>query len=264
MLLAALGAFLVVRNGAEVGGSARWFGDVLLLLGGLMWAGYNVLGKYASRGQDAVNLTYHQTVAGAAGFLLASLLEIGEWRMPDASASAMLTYLAVACSVGGFLLYNYGLRRMTSSVAVNILNLVPVDASYRESQLIWSRGRSITGPDLDGWQIAKSRTVIIRDTCCGRLMAPGIGYSNTSRPGQTPTGTSTGTSTSTPPRCVHTSMPPEPRRRRRPHRRPPQKGLQEEQFTCALNCAACWRRRCGRRRTRPFPRRADLQTPPRR
>ncbi|MFI6493278.1 DMT family transporter [Streptomyces sp. NPDC050564] len=126
VLLATGGSFLVVRNGAQVGGGARWFGDVLLLLGGLVWAGYNVLGKYAGRGQDAVNLTYYQTVAGAAGFLLASLLEIGDWRVPDVTASALLAYLAVACSVGGFLLYNYGLRRMTSSVAVNILNLVPV------------------------------------------------------------------------------------------------------------------------------------------
>ncbi|MGW0332676.1 DMT family transporter [Streptomyces sp. NPDC003011] len=126
VLLAAGGAFLVVRNGAEVGGGARWFGDVLLLLGGLVWAGYNVLGTYAGRGQDAVSLTYHQTVAGAVGFLLASLLEAGDWRVPDATASALLAYLAVACSVGGFLLYNYGLRRMPSSVAVSILNLVPV------------------------------------------------------------------------------------------------------------------------------------------
>ncbi|WP_433712923.1 DMT family transporter [Nocardia sp. CA-084685] len=126
VLLAAAGAFLVVRNGAEVGGSARWFGDVLLLLGGLVWAGYNVLGKYAGRDQDAVNLTYYQTMAGATGFLLASLLEIRDWRVPDTTASALLAYLAVACSIGGFLLYNYGLRRMTSSVAVNILNLVPV------------------------------------------------------------------------------------------------------------------------------------------
>lgn len=38
----------------------------------------------------------------------------------------LLGYLAAACSVGGFLFYNYGLRRMTSSAAVNILNLVPV------------------------------------------------------------------------------------------------------------------------------------------
>ncbi|MFD3661927.1 DMT family transporter [Streptomyces sp. NPDC058659] len=126
VLLAAVGAFLVVRNGAQVGGGARWTGDVLLLLGGLAWAGYNVLGKRASAGQSALSVTYHQTLAGAAGFLLASLLEAGDWRMPDATASALLLYLAVACSVGGFLLYNHGLRRMASSVAVNILNLVPV------------------------------------------------------------------------------------------------------------------------------------------
>ncbi|MFG2142147.1 DMT family transporter [Streptomyces sp. NPDC048650] len=126
VLLAATGAFLVVRNGAEVGGSSRWLGDVLLLLGGLAWAGYNVLGKRASAGQDAASVTYYQTLAGAAGFVLASLLEAGDWQIPGATASILLAYLAVACSVGGFLLYNYGLRRMASSVAVNILNLVPV------------------------------------------------------------------------------------------------------------------------------------------
>ncbi|MEU8705262.1 DMT family transporter [Streptomyces sp. NPDC048565] len=126
VLLATVGAFLVVRNGAEVGGNARWTGDVLLLLGGLAWAGYNVLGKRASAGRSAVSVTYYQTLAGAAGFLLASLLEAGDWRMPGAASASLLVYLAVACSVGGFLLYNYGLRRMASSVAVNILNLVPV------------------------------------------------------------------------------------------------------------------------------------------
>ncbi|MET9594360.1 DMT family transporter [Streptomyces sp. NPDC006516] len=126
VLLATLGAFLVVRNGAQVGGSSRWLGDILLLLGGVAWAGYNVLGKRASAGQDAMGVTYYQTLAGAAGFLLASLLEAGDLRLPDATASALLVHLAVACSVGGFLLYNYGLRRMESSVAVNILNLVPV------------------------------------------------------------------------------------------------------------------------------------------
>ncbi|MEE1938775.1 DMT family transporter [Streptomyces sp. TRM 70361] len=126
VLLATVGAFLVVRNGAQVGGSSRWAGDILLLLGGLTWAGYNVLGKRASTGQNAMSVTYYQTLAGAAGFLLASLVEAGDWRMPGLTASSLLVYLAVACSVGGFLLYNYGLRRMASSVAVNILNLVPV------------------------------------------------------------------------------------------------------------------------------------------
>lgn len=126
VLLAAVGAFLIVRNGADVGGSSRWLGDVLLLFGGLAWAGFNVLGKRASAGQNAMTATYYQTLAGAAGFLLASLLEAGDWRMPGVTSASLLVYLAVACSVGGFLFYNYGLRRMPSSVAVNILNLVPV------------------------------------------------------------------------------------------------------------------------------------------
>lgn len=125
VLLATLGAALVVRNGAQVGGSSRWIGDLLLLVGGLVWAGYNVLGSYAGKGQDALGLTFHQTVAGAGGFLLASLLEVRDFRLPGSSASVLLAYLAVACSVGAFLLYNHGLRHMTSSVAVNILNLVP-------------------------------------------------------------------------------------------------------------------------------------------
>ncbi len=126
VLLAALGAALVVRNGADVGGDSRWLGDILLLLGGLVWAGYNVLTKLSSTGQDALGMTYYQTLAGAGGFLLASLLEVRDWHVPTVTSSALLAYLAVACSVGGFLLYNYGLRSMKSSVAVNILNLVPV------------------------------------------------------------------------------------------------------------------------------------------
>jgi drug/metabolite transporter (DMT)-like permease len=126
VLLAAVGCFLIVRNGAEVGGSQRWLGDILLLLGGLAWAGYNVLGKRSSAGQNTIGVTYYQTVAGAGGFLVASLLKAGDWRVPGVATSSLLVYLAVACSVGGFLLYNYGLHRMASAVAVNILNLVPV------------------------------------------------------------------------------------------------------------------------------------------
>ncbi|MFD0394381.1 DMT family transporter [Streptomyces nogalater] len=147
VLLATVGAFLVVRNGAQVGGNARWAGDILLLLGGVAWAGYNVLGKRASAYQNAVGVTYYQTLAGAAGFLLASLLEAGDWRMPGVTASSLLVYLAVACSVGGFLLYNYGLRRMASSVAVNILNLVPV---FGVLGAVVINGESIRLPQVAG------------------------------------------------------------------------------------------------------------------
>lgn len=126
VLIAATGAALVVGNGSEVGGTSRWAGDVLLLVAGLAWAGYNILCKRMGPGQDAVTMTYHQTVAGAAGFLAASLIEIPRWRVPSLPDALLLLYLAAACSVGAFLLYNHGLQRMASSAAVNILNLVPV------------------------------------------------------------------------------------------------------------------------------------------
>ncbi|GAA3749816.1 DMT family transporter [Salinactinospora qingdaonensis] len=123
--MAMAGVYLVVRNGADVGGDQRWAGDMLLLLGGVVWAVYNIVAKRSGSGQDPLSSTYHQMTAGAAGFVLASLLEVSEWSVPSLASSAMLVYLAVGCSIGGFLLYNYGLKALKPSVAVNILNLVP-------------------------------------------------------------------------------------------------------------------------------------------
>ena len=37
-----------------------------------------------------------------------------------------IAFLAALCSVAAFLLYNHGLRRLEASVAVNLLNIVPV------------------------------------------------------------------------------------------------------------------------------------------
>jgi drug/metabolite transporter (DMT)-like permease len=126
VLLAGIGAILVVRNGAEAGGTARWAGDMLLLLGGLAWGCYSVLGKRIGDGENALDLTFRQTCAGAAGFVVIALPALPGQRMPSGTDVLLLVYLALACSVGGFLLYNHGLRQMPSSVAVNILNLVPV------------------------------------------------------------------------------------------------------------------------------------------
>ena len=126
VLVAGVGAVLVVRSGAEAGGTARWIGDVLLLLGGLTWGCYSVLGKHLGDGENALVLTFRQTCAGAIGFVVLALPALPGQRVPSGSDAALLVYLALACSVGGFLLYNHGLRHVPSSVAVNILNLVPV------------------------------------------------------------------------------------------------------------------------------------------
>nr|WP_241396490.1 EamA family transporter [Clostridium beijerinckii] len=41
------------------------------------------------------------------------------------SASALI-YLSVGCSIVAFLLYNLGLRKLSASISVSLMNLVPV------------------------------------------------------------------------------------------------------------------------------------------
>jgi drug/metabolite transporter (DMT)-like permease len=126
MALAVAGVWLIVRQSASSGGSHRLLGDIILLVAGIAWAAYNVVARRTSPGHSPLTSTYYQTVAGALGFVLLSTLEFGEWRMPTASDIGMLAFLAGMCSVAAFFLYNYGLRDVTSSTAVNVLNLVPV------------------------------------------------------------------------------------------------------------------------------------------
>ncbi|WP_234348024.1 DMT family transporter [Streptomyces specialis] len=126
MLLAIVGVWLIVQQGADESGGNRLWGDVILILGGVVWAVYNLVARRDGSGCSPLVVTYYQTLAGAAGFLLLSLTEYERWETPPADDLLRVAYLAGFCSVAAFLAYNYGLRRVSSSVAVNLLNLVPV------------------------------------------------------------------------------------------------------------------------------------------
>ncbi|MFT7871051.1 MULTISPECIES: DMT family transporter [Amycolatopsis] len=122
MLVAIAGVSLVVRaNGAH----SLW-GDVFLIAGGVAWAGYNVLARRDGSGASPIVATYYQTLAGAGGFALLSLSEVDRWSVPGGADWLRIGFLAGACSVAAFLLYNHGLRRLDASAAVNLLNIVPV------------------------------------------------------------------------------------------------------------------------------------------
>ncbi|MEU6816838.1 DMT family transporter [Streptomyces sp. NPDC046860] len=126
MVLAVGGVWLIVRQSASDGGTHRLLGDIVLLVAGIAWAAYNVVARRTSAGYSPLTITYYQTVAGALGFVLVSPLEYRDWEMPTAADAGLLAFLAVMCSIAAFVLYNYGLREVTSSTAVNVLNLVPV------------------------------------------------------------------------------------------------------------------------------------------
>lgn len=125
----AVGGVVVVAGGGSAGGSHRLLGDVLLCLGGLVWTGFNLVGQRTQGGVSALTATYYQTLVGAGGFVLLSLFEAGRWQWPSAGDWLLVAYLTGVCSIGGFLCYNLGLRRVTSSTAVTILNLIPVFGS---------------------------------------------------------------------------------------------------------------------------------------
>ncbi|WP_225849104.1 DMT family transporter [Streptomyces sp. HPF1205] len=125
----AVGGVVVVAHGSSSGNGHRLLGDVLLSLGGVVWTAYNLVGERTQGGVSALTATYYQTLAGAAGFLVLSLGEAGRWRAPAAGDWLLVAYLAGVCSIGGFLCYNLGLRRVSSTTAVTVLNLVPVFGS---------------------------------------------------------------------------------------------------------------------------------------
>jgi len=154
VILAMTGVVLIVRNGAQAGGTHRYIGDVLMLLNSIVWAAYTFLSRMSGKGCSTVVSTYYQTLAGAAGFLVTAVIaEPQEWRVPSLSISALVAYLAVFCSVAAFLLYNYGLTGMASSTAVSLLNLVPVFGLVSAV--------AIAGEPIEGRQVAGGVVVIL-------------------------------------------------------------------------------------------------------
>jgi drug/metabolite transporter (DMT)-like permease len=126
MLVAIAGVWLVVRGQTGGGGENHLWGDLILIAGGVVWAVYNLVARRDDSGASPIVITYYQTLAGAGGFVLLALPEAGRWSVPSGGNLLRIGFLAAFCSVAAFLLYNYGLRRLEPSVAVNLLNIVPV------------------------------------------------------------------------------------------------------------------------------------------
>lgn len=127
IILAVVGVYLVSVGAESAEGAENpLIGNLILLGTGVVWTAYifstrGVVGRF-----PAVTLSYYQTLAGFVGFLPFTLLEVKEWRAPDARSLLMLLYLGAVCSVAAYLMYNYGLRRLKPSTSAVLMNLVPI------------------------------------------------------------------------------------------------------------------------------------------
>ena len=126
--LSVLGVVLIIGPGALLGAARtrRLVGDSLIVLSGICWAFYSLLVKNLAQSSSPAKTAMFQMLFGSVVLLpLAAAFETPPAAIPTTAAWAV-AYLVVLCSVGGYSLYNYGVAGMTSTQAVNILNLIPV------------------------------------------------------------------------------------------------------------------------------------------
>ena len=129
--LAVTGAVLVVADGVP-GLTAtlapHWRGDLLLVLAGLAYASYSLLGRGVLARRHALAVTADSIVWGAC---VMAPLAAAEWlagaRPVVGMAAAVGTlYLAVVITAGGYLAWNWALARVPAPRAAVFLNVQPI------------------------------------------------------------------------------------------------------------------------------------------
>jgi len=129
--LAVAGAVLVVADGVP-GLTAtlapHWRGDLLLVLAGLAYASYSLLGRGVLARRHALAVTADSIVWGA---VVMAPLAAAEWLagarpVPGVVAVSGTIYLAVVITAGGYLAWNWALARVPASRAAVFLNVQPI------------------------------------------------------------------------------------------------------------------------------------------
>ena len=129
--LAMVGAVVVVLNGlpgvtAEL--APHWRGDLVLILSGLAYASYSLLGREVLGRYPALPVTAWSIVWGAGAMLpLAALewMERGAPRFTPAAIAGVL-YLGVVMTALGYAAWNYALERVEAPRAAIFLNIQPL------------------------------------------------------------------------------------------------------------------------------------------
>jgi drug/metabolite transporter (DMT)-like permease len=129
--LALGGTVLVVVNGIPGVTETlvpHWQGDALLVLAGLAYAAYSLLGRRVLERHAALGVTARSLAWGAAGIVPAVGAEWASGARPAWTASAAVgtLYLAVVISAVGYVAWNWALARVPAPRAALFLTLQPI------------------------------------------------------------------------------------------------------------------------------------------
>lgn len=126
VFIAIVGVVLVSGMQDSDAGENPLIGNLILSATGVVWALYNFSTRSVVNRYPATTVSFYQTLAGAILFIPLACIELSAWKTPDTTSLLTLFYLGVLCSVAAFMLYNYGLRKLSAGTAVSLANLVPV------------------------------------------------------------------------------------------------------------------------------------------
>jgi drug/metabolite transporter (DMT)-like permease len=106
----------------------HWRGDLLLILAGVAYASYSLVGRDILARHSSLSVTAWSILWGTVAMLPLALVEQGSGavtRLTPAAVGATL-YLALVITALGYLAWNYALARVPASRAAIFLNLQPL------------------------------------------------------------------------------------------------------------------------------------------
>jgi drug/metabolite transporter (DMT)-like permease len=129
--LTLVGAAVVVVNGipgVTVALAPRWRGDLLLILSGLAYASYSLLGRDVLARYPVLPVTAWSILWGTAGMVPLAAAEWAAGRLPQWTPGAVAgtLYLGVVITALGYTAWNWALERVEAPRAAIFINLQPL------------------------------------------------------------------------------------------------------------------------------------------
>jgi drug/metabolite transporter (DMT)-like permease len=105
-------------------GESAWpvAGIGLFILAGVVWTFYNLVTGTVIVKYPPATVSFYQSLVGCVLFIPLAALEGSRTAAPSTAALLALLYLGALCSVVAFMLYNTGLRKVSSSASVAMMN----------------------------------------------------------------------------------------------------------------------------------------------
>jgi drug/metabolite transporter (DMT)-like permease len=144
--LAVAGAVLVVLNGipgVTLAIAPHWQGDLLLVLSGVAYASYTLIGREVLARHRAMPVTAQSMGWGAIAMLPLAAAEWLAGARPTWTRPAVLgvLYLAIVITALGYLAWNYALERVPAPRAATFLNVQPLAGAVLGA---WWLGEPVT------------------------------------------------------------------------------------------------------------------------